>query len=192
MTKIEVETFCPKSREDWRNWLIANHQTKDSIWLICYTKKSKQPSVNWSEAVDEALCFGWIDSTRRSIDASSFMQFFCKRKPNSTWSKINKDKVDQLIANGLMKQAGLESIEIAKSNGSWTILDEIEDLNIPEDLERAFGNVEGSKDFFMGLSKSARKLMLTQLLFAKRPETRQKRIAEILQTYLTKKNASDK
>lgn len=177
--KKNIETFCPTSRKDWRKWLKKNHLSKQSVWLICYTKKSDQLTVNWSETVDEALCFGWIDSTRKTIDEFSFMQFFSKRKPKSTWSKINKEKVQRLIDNGLMTQAGLGIIETAKQNGSWTILDEVEELKIPNDLENAFKKHKDSKDYFLSLSKTVRKMMLQWLVLAKRPETRQKRIEEI-------------
>lgn len=177
--KEEIETFYPSTQTDWREWLQENHLSKQSVWLIYYKKKSKIPSISWSEAVDEALCFGWIDSTARPIDDEKYMQFFTKRKPNSVWSKINKDKVEKLIATGKMRQAGFESIEKAKQNGSWTILDSVEELSIPEDLEAAFQANEGSKDFFMSLSKSAKKMILYWLVSAKQQSTRQKRINEI-------------
>src|SRR5690606_6914303 len=111
-----------------------------------YKKKSIFPSLSWSEAVDEALCFGWIDSTKKTIDDFSFMQFFSKRKPKSNWSKINKEKVQQLIDSKRMTIAGYESVEAAKQNGSWTILDEVEELLIPNDLECALEKHNGSKD----------------------------------------------
>lgn len=177
--KEEIETFYPSTQTDWREWLQENHLSKQSVWLIYYKKKSKIPSISWSEAVDEALCFGWIDSTARPIDDEKYMQFFTKRKATSVWSKINKDKVEKLISAGKMNQAGLESIEKAKKNGSWTILDEVEELIIPEDLEAAFQANEGSKDFFMSLSKSVRKAILQWLVLAKQQTTRQKRINEI-------------
>lgn len=177
--KEEIATFYPSTQADWRAWLQENHLSKQSVWLIYYKKKSKIPSISWSEAVDEALCFGWIDSTARPIDDEKYMQFFTKRKPNSVWSKINKDKVEKLIATGKMSQAGFESIEKAKQNGSWTILDEVEELIIPDDLEAAFLANEGSKDFFMSLSKSVRKAILQWLVLAKQQTTRQKRINEI-------------
>jgi uncharacterized protein YdeI (YjbR/CyaY-like superfamily) len=129
--------------------------------------------------VEEALCFGWIDSTRRPLDKERFLQFFSKRKPKGTWSKVNKEKVKQLIADGLMTKAGLESIETAKQNGAWTILDTVEELTIPKDLEKEFKAHPGSKKYFMSLSKSVKKMMLHWLVMAKRPETRQKRITEI-------------
>lgn len=175
----DTETFCPASREEWRQWLEEHHDKKQSIWLIHGRKKFNPLTLTWSEAVDEALCFGWIDSTRRSIDKETFMQYFCRRKPNSVWSKINKEKVQQLIEKGRMTPAGYASIETAKQNGSWNILDEAEELIIPEDLEKEFNAYSGSKDYFLSLSKSARKSILQWLILAKRPETRQKRVEEI-------------
>ena len=179
MQKKEIETFCPASRQEWRLWLKENHSSKQSVWLVYYKKKSNVPSITYSDAVDEALCFGWIDSVKKTLDDEKFMQFFCKRKPNSVWSKVNKGKVQRLIDEGLMNKAGFESIETAKQNGSWAILDDVEELKIPKDLEKAFKAKQGSKDFFLSLSKSVRKSILQWLVLAKRPETRQKRIDEI-------------
>ncbi|WP_313262786.1 YdeI/OmpD-associated family protein, partial [Sphingobacterium multivorum] len=132
-----------------------------------------------TELVDEALCFGWIDSTRRPIDAYSFMQLFSRRKPKSTWSRINKEKVKKLIDANLMAPAGYAVIKIAQENGSWSILDSVEELIIPEDLDEAFRHYAGSKDYFLGLSKSVKKMMLQWIVLAKRPDTRKKRIDEI-------------
>jgi len=179
MEKKEIETFCPTSKQQWRQWLEENHRSKQAVWLVHYKKKSGVPTISWSEAVDEALCFGWIDSVRKTLDSETFVQFFSKRKPNGTWSRVNKEKIRQLIEAGLMTQAGLESIETAKQNGSWTILDEVEELILPHDLEIEFNTQPGSKDFFLSLSKSVRKAVLQRLVLAKQPETRQKRIREI-------------
>lgn len=179
MEKTVLETFCPASQEDWRQWLAEHHAARQSVWLICYRVKTGVPTISWSDAVDEALCFGWIDSTRKTIDDEKFMQFFTRRKPTSVWSKINKEKVKRLIENGVMMPAGYTSIDTAQQNGSWNILDAVEELEIPEDLEMEFNNQSGSRDFFLGLSKSARKAILQWLVLAKRPETRQKRIMEI-------------
>lgn len=175
----EIETFYPSNQSEWREWLQENHLSKQSVWLIYYKKKSKIPSISWSEAVDEALCFGWIDSTARPIDDEKYMQYFTKRKAKSIWSKINKTKIEKLTEAGKMSQAGFESIEKAKENGSWIILDTVEELTIPEDLEAAFELNDGSKDFFMSLSKSAKKMVLYWLVSAKQQTTRQKRIKEI-------------
>ena len=178
MSQKEIETFCPASQKDWRKWLEKNHRSTPSVWLVCYKKQSGMPVIPWSDLVEEALCFGWIDSKRKTIDANSFQQFFCKRKPHGTWSKVNKEKIEQLIAEKRMTQAGLDCIEAAKQNGSWTILDLVETLEIPKDLAKAFSKQPGSKKYFLSLSKSARKAILQWVAFAKRPETRQKRIEE--------------
>ena len=179
MNTKELELFYPKNQAEWRKWLMENHQSENSVWLLFYKKKSKIPSLTWSQAVDEALCFGWIDSVKKTVDADSYKQYFSKRKAKSTWSKINKDKVDQLLKDGQMMQAGLKSVEVAKENGSWTYLDVIDQLIIPDDLEQAFEKHPNSKSFFLSLSKSVRKGILYWVLDAKRPETRQKRIQEI-------------
>lgn len=177
--KADIETFSPASKKQWRAWLKKNHVKKDSVWLIYYKLKSGMPTISWSEAVDEALCFGWIDSKALSIDEEKYKQFFSKRKPTSAWSKINKAKIKRLTEEGLMMPAGLASIEVAKQNGSWTILDEVEKLTIPKELEKAFRANKGSKKFFLSLSKSVQKMILQWIAFAKREETRQKRINEI-------------
>ncbi|MFA4867724.1 MAG: YdeI/OmpD-associated family protein [Pedobacter sp.] len=179
MKKKEVETFSPTSREEWRQWLKENHCSSQSVWLVQYKQKSARPSITWSDAVDEALCFGWIDSTRKTIDEESFVQFFSKRKATSNWSKINKAKVERLIAEGLMAEAGFKSVEVAKKNGSWSILDEVEELIMPKDLGEALQSLPGSAEYFSSLSKSVKKMILQWLVLAKRPETRQKRITEI-------------
>ena len=179
MNGKEIETFYPATRDEWRAWLEKNHKTKDHIWLIQHKKSSNKASISWSEAVDEALCFGWIDSVVRKFEENSTIQYFTKRKAKGTWSKINKDKVEKLIASGQMRQAGLDIIEVAKANGSWTILDEVESMVIPDDLQEALKRNGNAMDFFLGLSNSVRKNMLQWLVLAKRDETRQKRIEEI-------------
>lgn len=164
---------------DWRKWLEKNHQSKQSVWLVYFKASTKVASVSWSEAVDEALCFGWIDSTRKTIDEERYMQYFTRRKPNSTWSKINKEKVAKLIQNNLMTKAGFNSIETAKQNGTWTIMDNVENLIIPEDLRIALNKNESSMEFFQNQPKSIKKAMLYWVVIAKRIETRKKRIEEI-------------
>ena len=180
MQKNKTEIFYPKSQTEWRKWLQENHLSKHAVWLVFYNKKSKIESITWSEAVDVALCFGWIDSKKISIDKETSHQFFSKRKPKSTWSKINKNKVERLIEQGLVTEAGFKSIETAKANGSWTILDEVEELIIPKDLETEFAKKPNSKDFFLSSSKSLKKIILYWLVSAKTTETRQRRIAEII------------
>ena len=177
----DVEDYCPYDKKDWRKWLELNHNKKDAVWLIFYKKKSPNHNLGWSESVDEALCFGWIDSTKRTIDSEKYKQYFSKRKAKSNWSKINKDKVKTLIDQGLMEEEGYKSIEIAKENGSWTILDGVEALIIPEDLKEELANYKGSTEFFGSLSKSVKKTLLYWVISAKRKETRQKRILEIVE-----------
>ncbi len=179
MTKKEVEIFYPRNKEEWRVWLENNHARLENVWVVFYKKASGIPTISWSDSVDEALCFGWIDSKKIAIDSEKSHQFFSKRKPKSTWSKINKIKIERLIVEGLMTQAGYKSIEIAKQNGSWTILDDVDALVIPPDLETALGKYPNSKAFFESLSNSIKKMMLYWLISAKQAETRQKRINEI-------------
>lgn len=179
MKAPDTPTFYPTSRKKWRQWLEKNHDRQASVWVIFYKKDAGMPTLSWSEAVDEALCFGWVDSKRKPVDEQQFIQFFSRRKPKGTWSKINKEKVEALTAQGLMRPAGLASIEAARQNGSWSILDEVETLAIPEDLEAAFARHTGSKDYFLSLSKSVRKMMLQWLVLARRAETREKRVNEI-------------
>ena len=175
----DIEEYCPNDREDWRKWLELNHKHKDAVWLIFYKKKSPNHNLSWSESVDEALCFGWIDSTKRAIDEEKYKQYFSKRNAKSNWSKINKDKVNTLIDQGRMTDEGYKSIEIAKENGSWTMLDEVEALIIPEDLQRELDANKGAMEFYDSLSKSVKKGLLYWVISAKRKETRQKRILEI-------------
>ena len=186
MNKQKVEAFYPETKQHLRKWLQKNHLTKDAVWLIFYKKHTGKPSLAWSDAVDEALCFGWIDSKGETIDKDTFRQYFCKRKPTSTWSKINKQKIETLTAKGLMAEAGFKVIEIAKQNGSWAILDEAEELIVPSELEKAFKNFKDSKGFFISLSKSKKKVLLYWIALAKTDTTRQKRILEIVE------NASQK
>lgn len=181
MSKKEIETFYPKSQEEWRDWLEKNHVEEQSIWVIFYKTATKIPSLSWSNAVDEALCFGWIDSTKRTIDEKSYMQYFSKRKPNSNWSKINKEKIEQLTQDGKMTKAGFASVETAKENGSWTLLDDVEALIVPKDLNDALTKLKGASDHFDAFSKSTKKILLYWVISAKRAETRQKRILEIAQ-----------
>jgi len=181
MTEKEVKTFCPASTQQWREWLQKYHNKEKSVWLIFYKNKSNNPTITWSEAVDEALCFGWIDSIAKPIDEEKFMRFFSRRKANSAWSAVNKEKVHRLIEQGLMTQAGFERIETAKENGSWTILDDVEALIIPADIEKEFQARPNAKSYFLSLSKSDKKNILQWLVLAKHPETRQKRITEIVE-----------
>ena len=175
----DIEDYCPSDKQDWRKWLEVNHDKKEAVWLVFYKKSSPNYNLSWRESVDEALCFGWIDSTKKTIDRERFIQYFSRRKPNSIWSKVNKDKVDYLILENLMQEAGYKTIEIAKKNGSWSMMDEVEALVVPNDLKNEFDKRIGSFEYYESLSKSAKKILLGWVVLAKRPETRQKRIIEI-------------
>jgi uncharacterized protein YdeI (YjbR/CyaY-like superfamily) len=175
----ELKTFYPKNNEAWRKWLEKNHIIETSVWFIFYKKISNKPSVKYSDAVDIALCYGWIDSKQMPIDEEKYMQFFCRRKPKSVWSKVNKAKVEKLIAEGRMTKAGFESIEIAKKNGSWTVLDNAENLVIPKELETAFKKYNNAKVNFLNLSRTDKRNILQWLALAKREETIQKRVGDI-------------
>lgn len=178
--KTEIPVICPKNRQEWREWLLQNQEKMQSVWLIYFKKRSAITSISYNDAVDEAICFGWIDSKAKPIDEERYMQFFSRRKPKSVWSRVNKEKVERLIAGGLMTDAGFSVIDRAKQNGSWTVLDEAEALVIPEDLEEELQERPEAKVYFLSLSRSDKRNMLQWLVLAKRAETRQKRIMEIV------------
>jgi uncharacterized protein YdeI (YjbR/CyaY-like superfamily) len=173
-----VKTFHAKTRKDWRNWLIKNHEKEKSIWLIIYKKESSIKSIYYDEAVDEALCFGWIDSKPNKRDDESFFQFFSKRNPKSNWSAVNKKKVEKLIETGLMTKVGFAMIELAKKTGTWTALDEVENLKLPEDLLKALKKEKSAFINFDSFPRSIKRGILEWIQNAKKPETRQKRIDE--------------
>jgi uncharacterized protein YdeI (YjbR/CyaY-like superfamily) len=110
MTSMTIDDITPASRKDWRQWLQKNHKKKDSVWLIYYKKNTNKTSLTWDDAVEEALCFGWIDSKRQPLDEEKFRQLFARRKPKGTWSKINKDRIKRLTGEGLMTEAGIAAI----------------------------------------------------------------------------------
>ncbi|KNH04946.1 omdA super family protein [Perkinsela sp. CCAP 1560/4] len=178
----EIESFCPASSMEWREWLQEHHLSKQSIWLVYHKQSTNIPSLRWSEAVEEALCFGWIDSTIKSIDEKKYIQYFSRRKPSSTWSRVNKEKVEQLIQGNRMTKAGFESITKAKENGTWSWMDDIENLILPEELRIALNADKKAVEYFEAQSKSVKKRMLHWVVTAKRAETRKKRIKEVVQS----------
>lgn len=176
--KNGTKTFHAKTRNDWRKWLLKNHKKEKSIWLIIYKKESKIKSVYYPEAVEEALCFGWIDSKPNKRDNESFYQFFSKRNPKSNWSAVNKKKVEKLINAGLMTEVGLEMIELAKKTGTWTALDNVENLTLPEDLIKALKKEKSAFENFEAFPISVKRGILEWIQNAKKAETREKRINE--------------
>lgn len=169
-----------KNDKEFRAWLHENHDKSGGIYLIFYKVDHEKESMRWEEAVRVALCYGWIDSTVKSLGQGKRRQYFCPRKPKSVWSKVNKEHLKELDAKGLIHKSGYRAIEIAKENGSWTALDDVENGVIPDDLQKAFSKNKKALKNFKSLTQSQRKGYLYWLHQAKREETRQKRIAEIL------------
>jgi uncharacterized protein YdeI (YjbR/CyaY-like superfamily) len=149
-----MEHFYPPTRAEWRAWLEANHLTATGVWLIYYKKESGKPRVAYDEAVEEALCFGWIDSVPNKIDDESFKQLFSPRKPKSNWSKLNKERVERLTAAGLMMPAGLEKVAIAQQNGAWDALNEVEMGIEPPELTAALNEIPEARQNWDAFSRS--------------------------------------
>ncbi|MDT0540113.1 YdeI/OmpD-associated family protein [Croceitalea sp. P059] len=175
-----IKEYYFKNDKEWREWLLENHMSTKGIYLIFYKIEHPMLSMRWEEAVRVALCFGWIDSTVKSLGNGKRRQYFCPRKPKSVWSKVNKDHLKELKAQGLMHKSGLRSIKTAKENGSWIALDKVEKGIIPEDLQMAFDKNQKAFDNYQSFTKGQRKSYLYWLNQAKRNETRQKRIIEII------------
>lgn len=176
--KNELQTVECKSRKEWRAWLKKNHQAEKAVWLTIYHKKSTVKSIYYDHAVEEALCFGWVDSKGKKRDDESFYLFFAQRKPKSNWSKPNRERVEKLIKQKLMTPAGQAMIDLAKKAGTWEALMEIENGVIPPDLQRLFNKNKIAFNNFLAFAPSSRKMILQWILSAKRPETREKRIQE--------------
>jgi len=176
----EIDQYYFKDDTEWRQWLDTNHWKKNGIYLIFYKKDHPNESMIWEEAVRVALCYGWIDSTVKSLGNGKRRQYFCRRKPKGTWSKVNKIHINDLINKGLMHSSGLEMIHRAKEDGSWVILDDVENGIIPEVLQLAFDENPNAFNNYKRFSFSQRKSYLYWLNQAKREETIQKRITEII------------
>ena len=180
MTKKSELYF--KNDNEWRAWLHENHNTSDGAYLIFYKVACKEESMRWEEAVRVALCYGWIDSTVKSLGDGKRKQYFCPRKPRSVWSKVNKTHIKELKEARLMHRSGLETIKAAKKNGSWSALDDVENGVIPEDLKMAFSKASKAYENFQNFTHGQRKSYLYWLNHAKREETRHKRIEEIIKS----------
>ena len=176
----KTNTYYAKDRKAWRKWLEKNHKSSTGVWLIYYKKDSGKTRVAYDHAVEEALCFGWIDSTLNPIDEDSYMQLFTPRKPKSGWSKLNKERVEMLIEQDLMAAAGLEKIEVAKENGTWNKIDHIESISVPPLLEKAFAKNKAAKKFFDTLSNTNKKYILYYINNVKNEEAKLKRVTEII------------
>lgn len=170
--------FQPENRAGWRAWLRANHAKAPGVWLVFLKGADRQ--ITYAASVEEALCFGWIDSTLRPIDARSYMQLFTPRKPKSSWSALNKRRIKELIANRLMAAPGLAKVAAAKKDGSWTSLDAVEAMIVPPDLARALAANKKAKAFFDASAPSSRKGSLHFINNVKSPELRAARIAHVV------------
>lgn len=176
------EPFDFKNKEEWRSWLTQNHDKTVSVWLTFHKKSSTQKGLNLAEAVEEAICFGWIDGKLKKLDAEKFIVRFSPRKANSVWSKINKERAERLIKSGRMTSAGIAKIDAAKKSGWWEkaytnkILDEI-----PTDLEEAMKDEKDAWENFQKFANSYRNMYIGWVNDAKTEETRQKRIQKVVE-----------
>ena len=168
-----------EDRLTWRAWLEANHARSSGAWLVTWRSRSGKHGLPYEEAVEEALCFGWVDGTAGTVDDERGKLYFAPRKPNSGWAATNKARVERLIADGRMAPAGLAAIERAKANGSWELLDSVERLEIPPDLEAALTALPSAGANFAAFPPSTRKQALLSLVLARRPETRAERVRRI-------------
>lgn len=178
MAISEFERVTVTSRKEWRAWLAANHRRTESIWLVTYKKGDGRPYLPYADIVDEALCFGWIDSRPSKLDEARTMLLLSPRRDGSAWSAVNKAKIRRLVETGRMTSAGQEKIDRAKLDGSWDRLETVDMLIIPDDLASALAATPKAAARFAAFSPSSRRGILEWILSAKRPETRQKRIAE--------------
>ena len=170
---VHVETV-----QEWRDWLLANHATSSGAWLVSWKAPTGRPAVKYELAVEEALCVGWIDSAGRTIDDERRALWFTRRKPGSGWARTNKERIMRLEADGRMTDAGRALIDAAKADGSWTLLDDVENLVVPHDLAAAFDRYPGSRAQFDAFAPSARRAILEWIVQAKRDATRAARLEE--------------
>ena len=178
MAGIQDAPLVPADdRATWRTWLEANHASATGAWLVTW-RKGHGPVLDYGEAVEEALCFGWVDSTGGRVDERRTKLYFAPRKQRSVWSRSNKERVERLIADGLMRPAGLAAIERAKANGAWAALDEIEQGIVPPDLAAALDGHPPAAERFAAFPWSARRALLIWVADAKKPETRAARVLE--------------
>lgn len=179
---VEVTT-----RAEWRSWLVEHHEQRASIWLVTF-KKSVRPELHlpYDDLVEEALCFGWVDGLVRKLDGERSKLLLSPRRPGSTWSRPNKRRVAHLVKTGRMAPAGLAVIERARADGSWTVLDEIEDLVEPPDLGAELDRDPAARAGWDRLPASRKKPLLWGLKSARRPETRAKRLTALMAEVLSR------
>lgn len=171
-------SYQPKTRAEWRKWLATHYASSTGIQLVIIRKNAQVAGITYSDAVEEALCFGWIDGVTNSVDEQRYKLYMSPRKPKSVWSKLNKQRIRKLIKEGLMTPVGLAKIEAARKDGSWSQYDAIDNLEMPEDLLEQLSANEEAKRNFEAFSTSSKKIILFWIASAKREETRRKRIEE--------------
>ncbi len=186
VTKLDtIEQLEITDRKQWRAWLKKHHRRPEGVWLITW-KKHTDNYVAYADTVEEALCFGWIDSLPRKLDADRRMLYFCPRKPKSVWSQLNKQRIEKLIANGSMTKAGMAKIDAAKADGTWETLDAVDALEIPADLKKGLAKNKLAKKNFNAFPPSGRKIILYWISSARTEKTRIARIEKTIE--LAEKN----
>lgn len=187
---MELPELYFKTDTEWRTWLHENHDNSNGVYLIFYKVENKESSMRWEEAVKVALCYGWIDSTVKSLGNGKRRQRFSPRNTKSVWSALNKKYIKELTANNLIHESGFKIIETGKQNGSWAALDDVEKGIIPKNLQHAFDNNPKAFENYKNFAPSYRKHYLYWLNQAKRESTREKRIVEIIR--LCESNIKDR
>jgi uncharacterized protein YdeI (YjbR/CyaY-like superfamily) len=172
----EAPQVQPPDRVGWRRWLESNHATARGAWLVMWRPSSGRSSLDYEAAVEEALCFGWVDSRGGAVDEQRTKLYFAPRKPRSGWARPNKERVERLIASGLMAPAGLAAVERARANGSWTLLDSVERLEVPDDLRAALEGRPPARGHWGAFPRSARRAILEWIALARTDETRTRRV----------------
>ncbi len=174
------ELLTPPSRTDWREWLASNLDRQEGLWIVYRKKSSSLDGPVYDDLVEEALCFGWIDSQSRRVDADRMMQWFSPRRKGGLWSALNKNRIERLVRAGLMTEAGQARINEAKADGSWSQADEVDALVVPPDLQAALDDAPEATAAYQALTDSAKKQYLWWIHTAKRPATRANRIEETI------------
>ena len=178
----EIVVLLFADQQAWATWLAENHTTSTGLWLQLAKKASGLTSVSYAEALDVALCYGWIDGQKQSYDEDSWLQKFTPRGTKSIWSKINREKVAQLIERGLMQPAGLAAVESAKQDGRWdAAYDSARTMTVPDDFQAALDQSAPAAAFFATLNSANRYAILWRIQTAKKAETRTKRIEQFIQ-----------
>jgi len=175
-----MKTIEVKNRAEWRAWLAANHAKEVQVWLVYYKKKTGKPTIEYSASVEEALCYGWVDSIIKKLDDLKYARKFTPRRENSKWSPSNKKRVEELIRDGVMTEHGLQKVEAAKRNSNWDNLIQKPELtfNMPAEFVEALRKNKRAKETFDKLAPTYQKQYLGWIEVAKLPETREKRIKE--------------